>query len=171
MGRAERPLGHQRLAMASALCACLCLAGPPAGAQDSGPEFVAQAASPQSGYYGACGADVPIGVTIRAGLNSPFSLAVTLSYRYVSVASAIPPSPILHARMPLFAAGTYAAAVIISDQAPAYLKGSDGSLQYRIEAKDPSGNLAQGGPGSVGIRYCASPNSVAARSAAARADR
>jgi hypothetical protein len=147
------------------------LAGPPAGAQDSGPEFLAQAASPQSGYYGACGDGAPIGVTIRAGLNSPFSLAVTLSYRYVSVDPTIPPSPVLHAPMPLFAAGTYAAAVIISDQTPAYLKGSDGSLQYRIEAKDPSGNLAQGGPGSVGIRYCANPNSVAARSTAAQADR
>lgn len=171
MGRMEPLSGPRRFAIASALCACLSLAVLPAAAQPGGPEFLAQAVSPHAGYYGACGAEMPIGVTIRATLDAPLSLAVTLSYKYVSDDPAITPSPMLHARMPLFAARTYAAAVVISDQAPAYLKGSDGSLQYRIEAQDASGNLVQSGPGSVGIRYCTSAKSVAARSTAAQPDR
>jgi hypothetical protein len=172
MGRVERMFGLRRLTVGAALCSCLVTAAPPVSAQqDSAPQFLAQSVSPQSGYYGACGDQMPIGVTIRADLTSPLSLAVTLSYRYVSVDPQIPPSPLLQARMPLLAAGTYAAAIDISDQAPAYLKGGDGSLQYRIEAKDPNGDLVQSRPGSVGIRHCPNPNSVAAQSTTVTADR
>jgi hypothetical protein len=114
---------------------------------------------------------MPVGVTIRAELSSPLSLAVTLHYRYMSIDPHIAPSPLLQARMPLFAAGTYAAAIDIGDQAPKYLQGSEGSLQYQIQAQNSDGALTQGGPASIGVRHCSSANSVAAQSAGIRSDR
>lgn len=164
--------GPRRLVVGVAMCGCLLLAALPAGAQqNAAPQLVAQSVSPLSGYYGACGDDMPVGVTIRADATSPLSLTVTLSYQYVSANPQIPSSPVLQARMPLFAAGTYAAAIDISDQAPAYLKGSDGSLQFQIEAKDAKGVVAQSGPGNVGIRHCPTPNSVAAQAPTVKAGR
>jgi hypothetical protein len=161
MLRVERMFVPRRLVVGAAFFGCLLAAAPPAIAQNT-PQFVAQSVSPQGGYYGACGNDMPVGVTVRANLDSPLSLLVTLSYRYVSIDPKVPPSSLLHARMPLFSAATYAAAIDVSSEAPAFLKGGDGTLQYMIEAKNPNGDLAQSGLTSIGIRHCANPNSVAA---------
>src|SRR5271166_3264746 len=154
MGRGGHVLEPRRLAIAGALCACLWPAGAVLGAPPDGPppQFVAQQVSPHGGYYGPCGDNTPIGVTVRAEVASPLGLAVLLSYRFVSADPRTPPSPLLSTHMPLYAAGLYMAAIDLADQAPAYLKGADGSLQYWVEAKDSRGSVVSSAPGSVDIR-------------------
>ena len=162
-GRLRRMFGARLLALAGIGCVCLVLTAPAAAGQHGSPQFLAQRISPQNGYYGECDSSTPVAVTVQADLDSPLSLAVTLRYQYVSADPLVPPSPELQKNMVLVAAESYTAAIDISDEASAYLKGGDGSLTYHIEAKDADGNLSQSDTHSVGIHHCVDAGTVAQR--------
>src|SRR5215470_10177406 len=125
MGEAIRGLRSRRVAFAGVISACLILVAAhsePARATDNGAvAFIGAAISPQTGYYGRCGEDMPVGVTVLADLASPLSLDVTVRYQYVSVDPHVAPSPVFAKHMPLQWSGTYMAAIDISDEAPGYL--------------------------------------------------
>ena len=175
MGQAARVSEARRLAIAALCCACFGMSFTQpisAGSESTTPIEIAAAASPQTGYYGECGDGTPIGITVRAVLASPLSLEMTLRYRYVSSDPRVAPSPMLSRRMPLQNVGAYIAAIDVADEAPGYLEGSDGSLQYQVEAKNPYGQVMRSQLGSADVRRCAAfSKGIAAESPPVKAGR
>jgi len=170
MGQVKRGFVSRRVGLAGAVCACLLLAcahANPARAVANDPIAI----SPQTGYYGQCSDGLPIGVTVRANLESPLSLNVRLRYQYFSPDPRVPASPILSKGMPLNTSTMYMAAIGVSDEAPGYLKGSDGSLRYQIEATNPNGDVVRSQTASVGVHFCSASTGVAAQFPQVRAGR
>ena len=175
MGQATRGLVSRRVGLAGVVYACLVLAcahANPARAVANDPiAFIASAISPRAGYYGQCSNELPIGVTVLASLESPLSLNVKLRYQYFRSDPRAPSSPILSKAMPLNTSSMYMAAIGVSDEAPEYLKGSDGSLRYQIEATNPSGDVVRSQTASVGVHFCSASDGVAAQFQQVRAGR
>ncbi|MBV8082230.1 MAG: hypothetical protein JOY86_04530 [Candidatus Eremiobacteraeota bacterium] len=143
-----------RLIRFTAVALLLCAIAPCcAWAQDS-PAFVAGIALPQVVYYGDCGLEQPMVLTLRSDFVSDLSMRVTARYDYVADDPKLPESTTLAVQMTQISMLRYSGSINVGTEAFAYLRGGDGLLRYHVTAIDALQNATQGDAGFIAVRHC-----------------